>query len=87
MLSTEGPAIKASKQKCSLWVPAIPSRGQQTNKTVKAVKGTLTELADDMLLREQFLGVDVPLEVLFQSSQDDRLLLWPPDTPCQQHVP
>lgn len=39
-----------------------------------------------MLLREQFFCVYFSLEVLFQNSQYDSLLLLLPDTPCQQHV-
>lgn len=48
---------------------------------------TLTELAGDLLLREQVFRVHRSLEVLPQDGQDDGLFLWLPHTSCQQHVP
>lgn len=47
----------------------------------------LTELAGNLLLREETFWVHCPLEVLLQDGQDDGLLLGLPHTSCQQHVP
>lgn len=47
----------------------------------------LTELAGDLFLREQVVGVHRPLEVLLQDGQDGGLFLRLPHTSRQQHVP
>lgn len=62
----------------------------KTGKCCKFFKkhyGPLTELAGDLLLREQVFRVHRSLEVLFQDGQYNGLLFWLPNTPCQQHVP
>ena len=53
--------------------------------SVVSVVSVLTELSGDLLLGEQGVWVDGPLEVLLQDGQDGGFLLGLPYTASQQH--